>query len=240
MKIRDKKTKRIITVIVAAVILCIVSALSVSAYVESSTKDYILSREDLKTLDADCILVLSKELDSDRSLNDLLEDRLKIGIELYKDKNKDVTNKNVTKLLFSGDHGKNNKNEFKGYDEVNPMREFAEKRGVPAKDIFLDHAGFCIYDSMYRAKNIFKCERVIIIAQSDELQRAVCVAKKLDLKAYGLSLDDEKYDEMEEKGYGEILKRDRDCIKAFFKCKSKIVGKEEYPISGDGRTTHDK
>ncbi len=41
------------------------------------------------------------------------------------------------------------------YDEVNTMKDYAINDGIPSDDIFMDHAGFSTYDSMYRAKEIF-------------------------------------------------------------------------------------
>lgn len=76
----------------------------------------------------------------------MLEDRVAVGIDLYK-------NNKAKKLLFSGDHGQAN------YDEVNGMKKVAEKKGVKKEDIFLDHAGFSTYESMYRAKEIFKAKK---------------------------------------------------------------------------------
>ena len=53
----------------------------------------------------------------------MLEDRLNEGIALYK-------NGVAKKLIMSGDHGR------KEYDEVNVMKEYAIKNGVPSEDIF--------------------------------------------------------------------------------------------------------
>ena len=52
--------------------------------------------------------------------------------------------------MFSGDHGR------EGYNEVGTMKDYILKNSnIKEKDIFLDHAGFSTYDSIYRAKNIF-------------------------------------------------------------------------------------
>ena len=54
---------------------------------------------------------------------------------------------------MSGDHGR------KDYDEVNVMKNFAINKGVPSEDVFMDHAGFSTYESMYRAKEVFEIGR---------------------------------------------------------------------------------
>ena len=86
----------------------------------------------------------------------MLRDRLLTGIELYK-------SGAAKKIIMSGDHGRAD------YDEVNVMRAFALEQGVRAEDIFLDHAGFSTYDSVYRAKNIFGAENIIIVREKYDL-----------------------------------------------------------------------
>lgn len=76
-------------------------------------------------------------------LCDMLEDRVAVGIDLYK-------NNKAKKLLFSGDHGQVN------YDEVNGMKKVAEKKGVKKEDIFLDHAGFSTYEVCIEQKRFLK------------------------------------------------------------------------------------
>ena len=49
------------------------------------------------------------------------------------------------KLLVSGDHGTSE------YDEVNVMKTFATDRGIASENVFMDHAGFSTYESIYRA-----------------------------------------------------------------------------------------
>ena len=34
------------------------------------------------------------------------------------------------------------------------MKDYALEKKVPSEDIFMDHAGFSTYDSIYRAKEI--------------------------------------------------------------------------------------
>lgn len=50
---------------------------------------------------------------------------------------------------MSGDHGREE------YDEVNAMKNFAMDEDIASEDIFMDHARFSTYESMYRAKEVF-------------------------------------------------------------------------------------
>jgi len=67
----------------------------------------------------------------------MLIDRVRAAAALYRDGR-------VGKVLVSGDHGR------VGYDEVGTMRRELLRLGVPAGDIFEDHAGFDTWDSMAR------------------------------------------------------------------------------------------
>ena len=123
---------------------------------------------------ADCILVLGCQVKDDGTPSHMLQDRLDRAIELY-------SNQGIrTKLLMSGDHGR------KGYNEVGTMRQYAIDRGVPAEDIFMDHAGFSTYESIYRAKHIFGAKRVIVVTQKYHLYRALYIAWALGVDAEGV------------------------------------------------------
>ncbi len=96
------------------------------------------------------------------------------GYELY-------ANGKAQRILVSGDHGR------KEYDEVNAMKRYLQDKGVPGSHIFMDHAGFNTYDSIYRARDIFLVKKVIIVTQEYHLKRAVFIARKLGLEAYGVA-----------------------------------------------------
>jgi SanA protein len=169
--------------------------------------------------------VLGAGVKPDGKLSDMLADRVKTGVELYK-------HGKVDKLLMTGDHGR------VSYDEVNAMRKFAEARGVPTEDIFMDHAGFCTYDSMYRAKAIFQVDSAIVITQKFHLPRSIFLARSMGIEASGVTADKQKYK-------GAIKHRIREtlaCVQDFVRAKithpkPKYLG-DVIPITGDGRATH--
>lgn len=105
-----------------------------------------------------------------------LEERLQKALELH-------SSGAVRRLLLSGDHG------TVGYDEVNAMRDWLLARGVPAEDVFLDHAGFDTWDSMVRARDVFQVCDAIIITQRFHLPRAVYLARAAGLDAVGMAAD---------------------------------------------------
>lgn len=159
---------------------------------------------------------------------DMLYDRIKTGVELYKAGK-------VKKLLMTGDHGRED------YDEVNTMRLIALKEGVPSDDIFMDHAGFSTYESMFRAKNIFGVESAIVVTQKFHLSRSVYIARKLGLNATGVPADRRQYLAyyLKPSQAREIPARVKDfCFANFLKPNPTYKGKV-IPITGDSALTHD-
>ena len=135
-------------------------------------------------------------------------------------------------LLMSGDHGR------KEYDEVNTMKQYAIDAGVPSGDIFMDHAGFSTYESIYRAKEIFGAERIIIVTQEYHLYRSLYIAEKLGIEAYGVSATLHGYGTQEQQNIRETLARFKDFFYALVKPEPTFLG-EFIPISGDAYPSHD-
>ena len=167
--------KKLIKYLIIIIILIIVIVISINMHIVNSTKSKIKAIEEINHNDIDCIIILGAGIRGN-SPSPMLEDRLLTGIELYQ-------NNISKKLIVSGDHGR------KGYDEVNVMKDYLLEKSLPGEDIFMDHAGFSTYDSIYRAKEIFKAKKVVIVTQEYHLYRALYISKKLDLEAYGVVAD---------------------------------------------------
>ena len=197
----------------------------INGYVIQSTKGKILSVDEaFKVQNADCILVLGCGVRSDGTPSAMLEDRLKQAITLY-------TNGAAPKLLMSGDHGHTD------YDEVNTMKNYAMQAGVPSEDIFMDHAGFSTYESVYRAKSIFQAEKILIVTQEYHLHRALHIAKALGVEAYGISADLRDYSGQFYRDVREILARNKDVLTGIFKPKPTYTV-DPIPVWGDGNLTN--
>ena len=221
-----KVIKRIIIITFIVILAAGLFVLGINLYVKNSTKNKIMSQEKLAKLeDVDCIIVLGAGVWGDKP-SPMLEARLLQGIELY---DKGVSGK----IIMTGDHGR------KEYDEVNLMKEFAIDKGIPSEDIFMDHAGFSTYDSMYRAKKIFKVNKAIIVSQKYHLYRALHIAKSLGIEAYGIGADPRRYAGETKREIREILARNKDFVMCIFKPEPTYLG-EAIPVSGDGDVTNDK
>ena len=225
-------TQKKIPVYIFCVLLCLgilgVSAVfGINAIVKGSVKDQILSAEEAAAItDVDCILVLGCGVHSDGRPSDMLHDRLRRGVELYE-------LGAAPKLLMSGDHG------TEGYDEVDAMKTFAVNAGITSTDVFMDHAGFSTYESMYRAKEVFQAKRIIIVTQEYHLYRAVYIAQRLGMEAYGVSSDYRAYSGQTVMDLREVLARVKDFGTSLFQPKPTFLG-EAIPIWGDGNLTNDE
>ena len=228
---KKDKTKRILLIcLVAAVILGVLAVallLGINSWVKSSVRDYILTEEQAAQLtNMDCILVLGCKVGADGTLSHMLEDRLRQGVALY-----DLGA--APKLLMSGDHG------TAEYDEVDAMKRYAVDAGIASQDVFMDHAGFSTYESVYRAKEVFQVRRVIIVTQEYHLYRALMVAREMGLEAYGVAVNYRTYVGQTARDIREILARVKDFGMTIFWPEPTYLG-DVIPISGNGELTHDE
>ncbi len=210
-----KKFKKILLFIVALGTV----VFAINFYVKSSTENMIITAEEAQSLDCDAVLVLGCLVRADGSPSGMLRDRLDTALSLSK-----------TPLIMSGDHG------TKEYDEVNAMRSYAISRGVPSERIFMDHAGFCTYDSIYRAKEIFGAKKIIIVTQEYHLHRALYIARAMGLDAVGVSADLHSYGGQSFREVREIVARNKDFFSSLFKPKPRFLG-DKIDLSGDGNIT---
>ncbi len=191
--------------------------------VVSSAKDRIITADEAAELEnTDCVLILGAGV-RNGSPTPMLRDRLITGISLYK-------SGAAPKIIMSGDHGRED------YDEVNVMKSYAVENGVPDGDVFMDHAGFSTYDSVYRAKAVFEADNIIIVTQKYHLYRALYIAERLGVNAVGVSADLDDYSGQLKRDLREIAARDKDFFSCLFKPEPKYLG-EKIPVSGDGNIT---
>lgn len=218
-----KKSVQIILIVLA---VAIVFFYGVNTYMVDETSTKVYSADTLPKNDkCDCILILGCGVRSDGTPSNMLEDRLKEGIALYK-------NGAAPKIIVSGDHGR------KDYDEVNVMKKYAEAEGVPSEDIFMDHAGFSTYDSIYRAKEIFKAENIVIVTQKYHIYRALYIAEALGIEAVGVNSDPRSYRGHQYNELREMAARSKEFIMCKIKPEPVVLG-DAVPISGNGNATND-
>lgn len=164
-------------------------------------------------------LVPGAAITPEGTMSSVFQARVDGAVSLYQ------TNK-VTKILVSGDNG------TLSHNEVDPARVYLIAHGVADADIFLDHAGFDTYSSMYRARDIFGVTSLTIVTQSFHLPRAVFIARELGMEAYGVRTD---ITNLRPSNYlRELLANVKAVIDLILNRTPKFLG-EQVPIEGDGR-----
>lgn len=215
---------RVCAVLAALVLAGGILLLAVSGHVKHRAKPYLLTPEEAAAGSYDCILVLGCGVRDNGDPSLMLQDRLDMGLRLYE-------LGAAPKLLMSGDHSRKN------YDEVNAMKDYAMEAGVPSEDIFMDHAGFSTYESMYRAGAIFCAERVVIVSQQYHLYRAVYDARALGLEAVGVAAEDIAYLGQLGRDVREVLARNKDALWCLLQPEPTFLG-ETIPVWGSGDLTN--
>ncbi len=222
--------KRVIKNLLSIILVFILVIVAINLYTVLLSSPYIYTMDEIEKIDNHTVtMALGAKVYSNGNLSYVLRDRVDYAIELYK-------SGKAKKIIFSGDHG------TKEYDEVNAMFEYAQSKGIDKADIFLDHAGFSTYDSMYRAKEVFLCEDIIIITQSFHIYRSVYIARRIGLNAIGIKSNQHNYYLSTDikNNMRECLARVKDFIYVeITRPKPKYLG-STIPIIGDGFLTHDK
>jgi len=182
------------------------------------TQSYIYKNVE-EISEAQTVLIPGAAILSSGKLSAIFEDRVDKAIQLYEAKK-------VSKILVSGD------NSTVSYNEVNPVRNYLLMKGVPDMDIFLDHAGFDTYSTMYRARDIFQVSSIIISTQSFHLPRSIFIARSLGIDAYGISADEGNI--LFRNHIREIIANEKAVLNLIFERQPKYLG-DAIPITGDGR-----
>ncbi|MBD3238502.1 MAG: hypothetical protein GF332_02595 [Candidatus Moranbacteria bacterium] len=157
------------------IIFGLVVFFSVNFWVRHSTQEFIKTNiQDLP--EQQTALVLGALVNSDGSLSHILFDRCQAAIKLYK------TGK-VKRILVSADNSRVN------YNETEAAVNYIISQGVPSQHVYSDYAGFDTYDSLYRARDIFQVDSLIVCTQAFHQPRTIYLARSLGLNAYGYPVD---------------------------------------------------
>ena len=186
----------------------------------AGTRGYIYN-DIAKAPDAEVALIPGAAVLEDGALSPIFIDRVDMAIKLYEAKK-------VSKILVSGD------NSTVIHNEVNPVRLYLISKGIPDQDIFLDHAGFDTYSTMYRARDIFGVSSALITTQSFHLPRAIFIARELGIKTYGVNADVGHI--LFSNNIREVFADEKAVLDLIFSRKPKYLG-DKIPITGDGRKT---
>lgn len=208
-------------VIIAAAVLLVPNAVEVIGQAgHIKTQDELVKSNQTY----DCILVLGAAVNADGTPTTMLADRLDVATELYRAGI-------APKIIMSGD----NKSDYR-YDEVEAMKAYVVKKGIPSEDVFCDHAGICTYDSMYRAINVFEVSSMVVVTQEYHLSRALYDANSLGISTVGVSASLHTYDDQDYYDEREFFARISDFRKVLMKEKSAYLS-EPVPLNQSGDVT---
>lgn len=228
MKQKKKRWRRWLKLFLFLICAGVLTAGGINWFVIRQAKKEIESIHQLafsqEARKADAVVVLGAKVKKDGGMSLMLKERVDVGIQAYKQGLAD-------RIIMSGDHG------TEGYDEVSTMKAYAIKQGVPSEHIFKDHAGFSTYETMYRARDVFKARSIVVVTQKYHLYRAVYDAKALGLEVKGISCDKAVYKGDKARKFREAIARIKDFGYTAVKPRPKYLGKA-VPVSGNGNTTN--
>jgi len=118
-------------------------------------------------------LILGAGVFSGGEPTQVLEGRLRTALALYR-------SGKVTWFLVSGD------NRTPKYNEPQAMKRWLLKQGIPPERIVADFAGRRTYDSLKRAHTVFGLNQVVIVTSDFHLPRALFLADKVGITAWGV------------------------------------------------------
>jgi len=173
MKIIKNLIKIFLLLLVAGFLFIVFANFSIKKYSNDYISNYL---EEVPTEKTALVLGTSKAL-SNGNPNLYFSYRIKATAELYKAGK-------IQYIIVSGD------NSVEGYNEPEEMKNDLVAEGIPAEKIFEDFAGFRTLDSVVRAKEIFGQNSYIIISQKFHNERAVFLARKYGIEAYGYNAKD--------------------------------------------------
>lgn len=219
-----RQLKRLFLALLTLAVLTAGGIWTIDSWVAVRTEDQLFTAENIPDIQVDAVLVLGARVYASGDPSTILEDRLISALAVYE-------SGAAKKILVSGDHG------TKYYNEVRSMKDWLVSKGVPAKDIFMDHAGFSTYESVYRARDVFQVETLVIATQDYHVRRAVYTANALGMKAYGVQSDRHIYPGMPKYRLREALARVKDFTFVHILYPEPTYLGDPYPITGDGRET---
>ncbi|MGR5118081.1 SanA/YdcF family protein [Vibrio astriarenae] len=151
------------------VVLAFVSVIAIDTWITKQNRSVIYTElSEVPDFDVGLVLGTSKYLG--RTLNLYYQYRIDATQALFEQGK-------INHVLLSGD------NAHRSYNEPWTMKRDFLKLGFTEEQIHLDYAGFRTLDSVVRAKEIFDTNRFIVITQQFHCERAMFIARNIDIDA---------------------------------------------------------
>ncbi|MBD5308897.1 MAG: DUF218 domain-containing protein [Bacteroides sp.] len=166
--------KQLFLTLCAFILLIVVFTVYANLKVENAVSSRIYTSVDSIPHNKVALLLGTNPLNKWGRPNSYFTNRINTAAQLYHAGKVDY-------IIASGD------NHTKEYDEPSAMRDSLMAHGVPENRIILDFAGFRTLDSVVRAKEVFGCDSMTIISQSDHNARALYLAEANGIEAVAVS-----------------------------------------------------
>ncbi len=179
---------------------------AISAYCILGTRADVrtIAQIEAEDIHADAILVLGASVKADGTPSDILADRLEVAADLY-------LSGAAGAIIVSGD------NRSPHYNESDAMKHYVASLGVSEDAIYVDHAGYDTYASVYRARNVYGADSLMVVTQAYHLYRALMIGDMLGMQTVGVAADKGNYDNQFMYSVRELVSRDVDFFMALFK-----------------------
>lgn len=175
----DFMKKNFFLKIILLLFVWLLSIVAINYYVLSFSKDTLYLK--VSNLPKNEVgLVFGASVINNTYPSDILKDRLKVAANAY-------NQWKISQIIVSWDNSK------KEYNEPEVMRKYLVWLWVDNSHIHLDYAGFDTYDSLYRAKELFKVEDLTLFTQDFHLKRALYISSRLDINSVGITTNLQPY-----------------------------------------------
>ena len=224
LRFKRVKFKTVVMFIMAAGMVLLLAIAVINAYILTFARPYIYS--DLNDLPEKYTVIVPGARVYKNSISLVARDRIAAAAEC-------LSSGKAERVLISGDHGR------KGYDEVRMHMQKAY--AVEDSKIFMDHAGFSTYETMYRADSIFCVKDAIVVTQKFHAARSVYIARKMGMDVVAYEAPEiAKFSKSLHMSWNirESLARVKTFFLVLFRAKPTYLG-EKIPIGGNSKESWD-
>lgn len=201
-----KLAKNIIKAVLGLLIAFALATIAINGYCVFGSRDKVhtIAQVEESAVEADVIVVLGASVLPNGQPSDILADRLEVAADLY-------LSGAAPAIIASGD------NRDSHYNESDAMKAFLVTLGVPEDAVYVDHAGYDTYASMYRAHFVYGAKSMLIVTQAYHLYRALMIATMLGADATGVASDKGAYDNQKQYSLRDVFARDKDFLQSLLK-----------------------
>lgn len=171
-----KSIKKFLNFSFSLIGLLVIGTLVIYFWVSYSSSKHVIYETDQMPFQKVGLLLGTSKYTVSGTINPFYKNRIDAAIELFNAGKIDY-------LILSGD------NRHPSYNEPRFMMKDLLEAGIPEEKLIPDYAGFRTFDSVIRSKKVFIQDSITIISQKFHLERAIYIAERNGITAYGFAAD---------------------------------------------------